>query len=434
MSITPHPLDISTDQFSNAPSIRGTFTWVSVVPGFLALVLLVSLIAGQPGDFFGRDQESIGVDYTLVSTNAREFSAEEFAVWAANLVGSEIGWHGQVEQVRETASDVGLFELVVNVRGVENALERAHVQVPRDLALGVPAGAEIFFTGTIAVIDNTFPLTIDINNATIQEPDGAPFSPRAVPTEGLLSATEAEAANDVGVDYALLAANARELTDAQFEELAATVLGAEIRWPGLAEQVRPNPDDEALADVTVEVSGAVDLLERTVVTVPRAEALAIGSGTEVLVRGSIERIDNTLSLRVSVGDATVSTLQNSPVDIDADGNITSDLGDPFDRATLAENAEQLTVLQFEEWVDPAIDAEFTLTGLVARVEEADQIGEYQVVVNLGGDADTQAFFLTGEDATSIVERQVIQFSGTLASASNEAGLTTSFDDVSYSVE
>ena len=61
---------------------------VSVLPGLLALVMAVSLIGIQPGDFFGRDRQSTGVDYSLISENARRFSDTEFATWTDGLIGS----------------------------------------------------------------------------------------------------------------------------------------------------------------------------------------------------------------------------------------------------------------------------------------------------------------------------------------------------------
>ena len=405
---------------------------VSVLPGLLALVMAVSLIGIQPGDFFGRDRQSTGVDYSLISENARRFSDTEFATWTDGLIGSEVGWHGEVEQARESSSDAGEFELVVNVRDAGEVLDRAHVQVPESLALAIPTGSDIFFTGAITDIDNAFTLIVDVDNATIEEPDGAPFVPRAGTTTALARALESEAADTTGISYEILAANARSLNEAGLEDWAAMVLGAEVRWQGVAEQVRQNPDDESSADVVVEVLGATDVLERTVVTVPRAEAIEITKGAEVIATGSIAVLDNTLALRVALVDGTITTVNDGQRDRELDPLRTPDLDATLNSRSLRTNGEQLSQLQFQEWIEPSIGGEFAFSGRVARVEEADRPGEFQIVVHITGDANNQAFLLvTADAAPTLTEDEVIRFTGTLTEASNEVDIATSFVDVSY---
>ena len=248
------------------------------------------------------EREVFGLDYDLLSANSQDMTDLQFADWSAEFVGTEVGWHGQVEEAQEDLFESGNFEVVVDVRGGSGVLERARLNVPREVALSIPAEAEIFFTGTIQEIDNTFSLSIELIDVTIEGSDGSTFEAAQASGE-----TEAAAGTDAAVgdptNYETWSTNAQEMTELQFDEWVAPQVGAQFTFTGQVESV-----DEALFDegfeIVVDVNGGTGVLERARLIVTRDVALTVPADSQITFTGTLSEADNLISLSMRFRDVT----------------------------------------------------------------------------------------------------------------------------------
>lgn len=141
------------------------------------------------------EQEQFGLSFDEASANADAMTDLQFDTWAADFIGTEVGWHGQVEDADTATFDENEFRVVVDPRG-GGSLERANLIVSRELALAIPRDQQVFFTGTISEIRNSFGLTIEVADVEIQDPASNTFQPIATePPAGAVS--DVSAASEV---------------------------------------------------------------------------------------------------------------------------------------------------------------------------------------------------------------------------------------------
>ena len=246
------------------------------------------------------ERETFGVDYGLLSDNFRgDLTELQFEEFASDLIGTEVGWHGEVEEVQEELFNDGNFEIVVDVRGA-GSRERARLSVPRAIALGVPADAEIFFTGTIQDIDNSFGLSVDLVDVTVEGSDGTIYE--VVESNGSRTEPEVLATNDPN-DFETWSINSAEMSEIQFEEWAAQFIGNEFTFTGQVEDVEELLFEEGF-EALIDVDGGEGFFERARLRMTREQALTVPADSQITFTGTLSEVDNVFSLSMIFTDVT----------------------------------------------------------------------------------------------------------------------------------
>ena len=245
----------------------------------------------------------VGLDYELLSDNAEAMTELQFDDFAAEFVGTEIGWHGKVVEARESLFGEG-FEVIVDVRGGDGVLERAHLQTTKELALAIPNEAQIYFTGTLVEFDNTFSLTVNVDNVMIEGSDGTQYA--AGDSGSSDPVVEAAASSTDPSDYDAFSTNAQNMTELQFAEWVSQFLGTQITWTGEVERVEESLFDEGF-EIVVDVEGGTGIGERATLLVTRDEALTANQGAKITFTGTLEEANNLISLGTKFKSVTFTT-------------------------------------------------------------------------------------------------------------------------------
>lgn len=318
-------------------------------------------------------QAQFGADFDLLSTDSREMTEQDFDDVRAQLIGTEVGWRGEVVDVQERAFEAGEFEIIVDVDGGDPQ-DRARLYVSRNLALVVPDG-EVFFTGVIIQIENDESLQVRVDDVTVEDSNGVVFEPFVEPPE-----PEAQAGAEP------IAPEAETTVEAEPE--AEPEAGTE-----------PAPDADVVAALEPEVDEA-DEDDIAVDDVP--PDVATETETEA------ETVDEPVP-------------EQSPVSV----------GDPADYVTWSTNARDFTEEQFFDWAWEFFGVDFEFTGQVLSVDEfepgTDQ-AEILVVIDDGIGPDEVSRLITSAEVASNVS-PTITFSGILTDASNEGPLSLEFQNV-----
>ena len=247
-----------------------------------------------------QEQEQFGLDFELASTNGDEMTELQFDTWAADFVGTEIGWHGQVERVDEALFGENEFRVVIDPRGGDT-LERANLFVSRELALAIPQDAEVFFTGSIQEMRNSIGLTVEVIDVEIQDREGNVFD--AVSAE---TSADPAAAGDPSI-YDTFSTNADEMTEAQFDAWVSPIIGTEISWTGQVESVDESLFEPGVFEIVVDVDGGSGFGERARLQVTEAEALSVNQDASISFTGTLSEADSSIVLSLRFTDVTFTT-------------------------------------------------------------------------------------------------------------------------------
>lgn len=246
------------------------------------------------------EQEQFGLDFDEASTNAEEMTDLQFDTWAADFVGTEIGWHGQVERVDQDLFDDTIFRVIVDPRGGES-LERANLLVSRELALAIPQDQEVFFTGSIQEMTNVIGLAVDVTDVEIQDRAGNVFE--AVATD---APADTAAAGDPS-SFDTFSAQADQLTDAQFDAWVQPLIGTEFSWTGQVESVDENLFEPGTFEIVVDVEGGESFGERARLQVTEAEALTVNQDATIAFTGTLSEADTTIVLQLEFTNVSFTT-------------------------------------------------------------------------------------------------------------------------------
>ena len=106
--------------------------------------------------------------------------------------------------------------------------------------------------------------------------------------------------------------------------------------------------------------------------------------------------------------------------------------DPNDYETWSTNAEKMSKIQFEDWAAQFIDAEFTFTGLVERVDELVFEEGFEAIVDFsGGWFDRARLLMNRDQALTVPANSQITFTGTLIEVDTVLGFRLTFINVTF---
>lgn len=109
--------------------------------------------------------------------------------------------------------------------------------------------------------------------------------------------------------------------------------------------------------------------------------------------------------------------------------------DPNDYETWSTNAAKMSEIQFEDWAAQFIDAEFTFTGLVKRVDELVFEEGFEAIVDFDVDFDdgfeTARLLMNRDHALTVPANSQITFTGTLIEVNTLFGLRLTFVNVTF---
>jgi hypothetical protein len=247
------------------------------------------------------EKEWIGLDYELLSDNAEGMTELQFEEWSKEFLGTEIGWHGKVERVDESLFEEEGYQVVVDVRGGDGVLERAHLLVDKELALAIPKDAEIYFTGSVKELSTLISLTVTVDGVQIESRDGTIFEP----VQATDTTVDETASSDGQLDYELLSTNSQEMTEAQFNDWSSQFVDTEITWSGQVESVDESLFDEGF-EIVVDVEGGSGILERAYLLVTKEEALAVPKDADLTFTGTVKEVNNLFALQIKFKDVTFS--------------------------------------------------------------------------------------------------------------------------------
>ena len=242
-----------------------------------------------------------------------------------------------------------------------------------------------------------------------------------------------------GTEFDLISTNAVDMTELQFDEWAAGLVGSEIGWHGSVDRVEETLFDEDDFQVVVDVEGGSFGERANLLLDDKDLALTIPADIDVFFTGTISAVTNVIGVTVDVTNVQIEDSEGNVFQATASSSSTDEAAAPGDPAvfdTWSTNAAEMTDIQFEDWASGFIGTEFSWTGQVESVDETLFGDGFEIVLDIEGGqgiGERARLLVTREEALTVPADSDVSFTGTLTEADNLITLQLTFENVSFTI-